>query len=219
MMTAAPERIEAEGAAFVFLPQRYVHDSWRRELMSEPVWRLLATSRRVEGRLAAFLCQRLGLPAVSAIDFETPQARFCLLPGGSLLQIARLVGLALNSGTIARMIEGKLVARLRRELGIEGYEFAVRRAPLITTRTDPRAPDFHAETPLDEQLVQSGVNYFGLALADLNDGLRARLALRLPKELSHFLTVPEGSVDPNSSWLVVRKIVREAEPEWSGLLS
>ena len=215
----APERIEAEGMAFIFLPHRYLHESWRGELMSEPVWRLLAASPRVEGRLAAFVCQRLDLPAASATGFATPQARFCLLPGGALLRIALFVGLALNSRGIARMIEGKLVARFRRELGVEAYEFAIRRAPLITTRTDPRVLDFHAETSMEEQFVQSGVNYFGLALADLGGGLRARLALRLPKALGGFLESPEGGVAPDASWSVVRKIVREAEPGWSGLLS
>jgi hypothetical protein len=49
--------------------------------------------------------------------------------------------------------------------------------------------------------------------------LRARLALRLPKALGRFLESPEGGVAPDASWPVVRKIVREAEPEWSGLLS
>jgi hypothetical protein len=213
------ERIEAEGMAFMLLPHRYLHDSWRGELMSEPVWRLLAASPRVEGRLAAFVCQRLGLPAVSPRAFGTPQARFCLLPGDSLLRIALFVGLALNSRRVARMIEGKLVARFRHELGVEAYAFATRRAPLITTRTDPRMLDFHAETSVEEQLVQSGVNYFGLALADLGFGLRARLALRLPKTLGRFLESPEGGVAPDASWPVVRKIVREAEPEWNGLLS
>jgi hypothetical protein len=215
----APDRIEAERMAFVLLPHRYLHASRRGELMPEPVWRLLAVSPRVEGRLAAFVCQRLGLPDVSASGLTTPQARFCLLPGPSLLRIARFVGLALNSRRIARMIEGKLVSRFRRELGMEAYEFAIRRAPLITTRADPRVLDFDAEMSLEEQFVQSGVNYFGLALTDLDAGLRARLALRLPKALGGLLESPEGSVAPDASWSVVRKVVREVEPEWSGLLS
>jgi len=215
----APDRITPEGVAFLLLPHRYLHASWRGGLMSEPVWRLLTGSPRVEGRLAAFVCHRLGLPDVSASGLTTPQARFCLLPGPSLLRIARFVGLALNSRRIARTIEGKLVGRFRRELGMEAYEFAIRRAPLITTRADPRVLDFDAETSLEEQFVQSGVNYFSLALTDLDAGLRARLALRLPKALGGLLESPEGSVAPDASWSVVRKVVREVEPEWSGLLS
>jgi hypothetical protein len=205
--------------AFALLPHRYLHESWRPELMAEPLWRLLAASPRTEGRLAAFVGEKLGLATVPAAGFEGPQARFCLLPGEALARIAQRVGLVLNCGRIAKSIDGKLVGRLRHELGPEAYEFAVRRASLITTRTDPRPPDFAAAVPFDEQFMQSGVNFIGLALGDLEAGLRARLALRLPKVLAPLLQAPQGEVEASTAWSLVRKVIREAAPEWNALLA
>ena len=59
-----------------------------------------------------------------------------------LKKIARnALGLVLNGARLAKLLDAKLVNRIRSVLGPEAYEFALRRAPLITTQTDPMAPD------------------------------------------------------------------------------
>ena len=210
--------LQAEGAAFVFFPNRYVHPSWREEMLQAPLWELLGANPRTEGRLAAFVTERAGLSLSAAPAFDTPQARFCLLPWPAIEKIALRIGLVLNAARFGKLIDGKLVARIRRDLGNEAYEFALRRAPLITTQTDPLAPDLAAETPLGGAIERSGINYIGLALAGVAPELRTRLRLKLPKFHAPLLDAPQGTIAPEAAWQVVRKVVRETEPRWSASL-
>jgi len=207
-----------EGAAFVFFPNRYLHESWRAEIMQQPVWELLAGCKRIEGRLAAFVSGRAALSPPAAHAFDAPQARFCLLPWSAIVRIAQRTGLVLNAARLGKLIDGKLVAHIRRDLGGEAYEFALRRAPLITTQSDPLAPELAADTPFGEQLERSGINYIGLALARVAPDLRARFRLRLPKVHAPLFDTPTGETSPEAAWQVVRKIVREVEPQWSASL-
>ena len=207
-----------EGAAFVFFPNRYLHESWRAEIMQQPVWELLAGGKRIEGRLAAFVSGRAALSPPAALAFDAPQARFCLLPWSAIVRIAQRTGLVLNAARLGKLIDGKLVAHIRRDLGGEAYEFALRRAPLITTQSDPLAPELAADTPFGEQLERSGINYIGLALARVAPDLRARFRLRLPKVHAPLFDTPTGETSPEAAWQVVRKIVREVEPQWSASL-
>jgi hypothetical protein len=210
--------LQADGAAFLFFPNRYVHPSWRDEMMPPPLWELLGASPRTEGRLAAFVADRAGLSLPATLAFDSPPSRFCLLPWEAIEKIAQRTGLVLNAARFGKMIDGKLVARIRRDLGSEAYEFALRRAPLITTQTDPLAPDLAAETPLGEQLERSGLNYIGLALSGHAPELRTRLRLKLPKVHAPLLAAPQGGIAPEAAWQVVRKVVRETEPRWSASL-
>jgi hypothetical protein len=210
---------QAEAAQFFLLPHRHLHDTWRAEMLPDPVWRVLADCPRTEGRLAAFVTERAGFDALpSSLALDTPKARFCLVPWAALGNVALRLGLALNAMRFSRMIDGKLVARLRRELGSDALEFALHRGPLITQDTDPLAPDLESDGRPAELLERSGINYFGLALADLDSHLRERFKLRLPNQYAPLLAAPSGSVSPKAAWKAVRKVVREAEPEWSGLL-
>jgi hypothetical protein len=210
--------LTAEEAAFLFYPNRYAHVSWRAELLPAAVWDLLAGSPRVEGRFAAFVIEKTGLgdPPVAAL--ATPRARFCQWPGPAAIKVAQKVGLALNGARIARLIDAKLVGRIRTELGAEAHEFAIRRAPLLTHQPDPLAPDLAAGTPLGELFERSGVNYIGLALSPLEGAVRTRFRLKLPKPYASLLDSPQGDVAPEAAWQVVRKVVREAEPAWSASL-
>jgi hypothetical protein len=210
--------LQAEGAAFVFFPNRYIHASWREEMLQEPIWELLGADPRTEGRLAAFVTERAGLSLPETIAFDSPQARFCLLPWSAIEKIARRTGLVLNAARFGKVIDGKLVARIRRDLGNEAYEFALRRAPLITTQTDPLAPDLADEAPLGAALERSGLNYIGLALPGVAPELRTRLRLKLPKVHAPLLDAPQGVITPEAAWQVVRKVVRETEPRWSASL-
>jgi hypothetical protein len=203
-----------EGAAFLFFPNRYLHDSWRADMMPPPLWELLAGSERTEGRLASFVLNRTGLSLPTTAAFDSPQARFCLLPWDVILKVAQRTGLVLNAARLGKTIDGRLVARIRRDLGNEAYEFALRRAPLITTQTDPLAPDLASDAPLGEQLERSGINYIGLALTGIAPELKARFRLKLPKSHASLVGAPQGDTAPEAAWQVVRKVVREAEPQW-----
>lgn len=206
------------GAAFLFFPNRYIHESWRADLMPAPVWDLLADCERTEGRLASFVLNRTGLSLPAGAAFDSPQARFCLLPWDAILRIAQRTGLVLNAARFGKMIDSKLVARIRRDLGAEAYEFALRRAPLITTQSDPLAPDLAGNAPLGAELERSGINYIGLALTGVAPELRARFRLKLPKSHATVFNAPQGDTAPEAAWQVVRKVVREAEPQWSASL-
>ena len=207
-----------QAAAFMLFPNRYVHETWRAEMMQEPVWQMLTASPRTEGRLAAFVADLAGLAPPASLAFETPAARFCLLPWDAILKVAERTGLVLNAARFGKVIDGKLVARIRRELGGEAYEFALRRAPLITTQSDPLAPDLAQEAPLGPALERSGINYIGLALKDVAPEFKARFRLKLPKLHAPLFDAPQGETTPEAAWQVVRKVVREAEPQWSASL-
>jgi hypothetical protein len=210
--------VDRNAAEFVFFPNRYIHESWRAGMMQEPVWAMLAACERIEGRLAAFVSERAGLATPDTFSLGQPQARFCLLPGAAILKVAQRIGLTLNAARFGKVIDGKIVARLRRELGADAYEFALRRAPLITTQTDPLAPDLASEAPLGGALERSGINYIGLALQGVAPELRARFRLKLAKDHAPLLDAPQGDTAPEAAWQVVRKVVREVEPQWSASL-
>jgi len=110
------------------------------------------------------------------------------------------------------------VARIRRELPTASYDFVVRRAPLLTRSADPLSLDLSDEVPLADQLERSGVNYIAMAVDDLEEGLKARLKLKLPKRHANLLDSPRGQVGADAAWQLVLKIVREVEPECEALL-
>ncbi len=218
MAGAATAIVQREGATFAFFPNRYVHESWRADLMAPALWSLLADCPRTEGRLAAFVIEKANLGAPSPPHFDTPAQRFCLLPASVILNLGLRLGLCLNAARLGKIIDGKLVSRLKRELGTETWEFAQRRAPLITTQTDPLAPDLASEDPLSGRLERSGINFIALSLGDLDSGLKRRFKLKLPKIYASVIDQPQGKVEAPAAWQVVRKVAREAEPEWSALL-
>jgi hypothetical protein len=218
MASAAAAALQAEGGTFVFFPNRYVHESWRGDLMAPPLWSLFADCPRTEGRVAAFVIERASLGALPPPPFDTPAQRLCLLPGPVILTLALRLGVCLNAPRLGKIIDGKMVSRFKRELGAETWEFALRRASLITMQTDPLAPDLASEAPLSERLERSGINLIALSLADLDNGLKARFKLKLPKIYASVIDRPQGEIQPVAACQIVRRVAREAEPEWSALL-
>lgn len=218
MAAADKATLAKEGGEFVFFPNRYAHETWRSDLLAAPLWSLLGDCPRTEGRLAAFVADRAGLGAPSLPRFELPVQRFCLLPAPVVLKLGQRLGVCLNAGRLGKLIDGKLVSRIKRELGPELHDFALRRAPLITTQSDPLAPDISSDGPLLAAFERSGINFIALALGELDAGLRARFKLRLPKVYASVIDRPHGTIEPSAAWQVVRKVAREAEPEWSALL-
>jgi hypothetical protein len=121
----------------VFFPERYIHESWRAEMMQTPVWQMLSGAERTEGRLAAFV------PTVPACIAGRP---FALDDAGTRASAccrgrrSRPVRAAHRTGAESRRAFGKVN---RRQAGgahqgaswaPRPHEFALRRAPLITTQ-------------------------------------------------------------------------------------
>ena len=202
------------GAAFAFYPNLYMHESWRSGFLPDAIWEVLSQTQRTNGRLAGYISEQAKLPPPPSLDtWRHPKTRFCLLPVETIQKIAVWVALALNANSLKRLVDAPSVARIRRELPANGYEFVLRRAPLLTRATDPMSVDLTTDVPLADQLERSGINYIALALGDLDEGLKARLKLKLPKHYAGLVEAPQGQVLAYAAWQLVLKIIREVEPE------
>lgn len=213
---AAFRRIANE---FVFFPNRYMHESWLEKGQARNLWEQLSSSPRSEGRLVAYLAGQFGFSLDLNYRFDTVPHRFCLLPGSVLAATVRRIGLALNAGRMAAVIDREQVAHLRRELDPEDYEFAVTRAPLLTGQTDSRPLDLFGSEPLAQSFQISGLRAVMPLFTDAPEGVVQRMRFKLPKSLASVFDDTKTAATGDPAWFLARKIIKETGPEWKSLFA
>ncbi len=184
-VTAAPRLREM--LAFAFLPTAYAEPSWwRDEWLPLELYERLRQSPRSQRRLSDFFLRESGLTDAWAFDLDSPHSRLALVPRRRLNRLVVLAGVTVLSPTIARTLRGQDRSRIRRSIGDEHYDFAIKRGRFLLQQTrldvpDVGLPDFDTA---DEECLRLGVGCLASALQDAPAPLVRRMQLKVAKPLA-----------------------------------
>lgn len=217
---AEPGDLQRRIAAFNRYPTRSLHPSWI-PAGWDPAWLARHTDGgRAESRLGEAVLRHWELDAKPCFDFDRPAHRLALVDRGPLERLAYLAGLARHADAISRTLERDKVLELRRQLGEEGYRFAVFRAPLLAGSLGADASGVPAAGPWPVRAMAAGLRMLAECLSGAPAGLVARAALKFPRMDAHLLASRAGFSPVEAYARLFRRIlVKEIDPAWDSLLS
>jgi hypothetical protein len=195
---------------FNFEPLAYADPSRLHELdrsLPAAVWQRLALTPRLAGRLSRLLLERHQLASEPWWDFAAPLRRLALLDHDGLFRLARHVGALLYARAIPRVISRDLLVALRRQLGEDGYAFAVKRAPFLGAAIERPAP-----TDLAAAIDRDGLSCLAAWLAGEPRAIAERVRLKFPPATA--LDRPERALAGEAGQRVLMKVLREGDPAW-----
>lgn len=145
-----------------------------------------------------------------------PRVRLALLPAEEAVGVMALAVAWLDAPALGGLLRRADVAAARAALGDAALAFATGRARLMPRPAGPLA----AALPAGGAPLDVGAALFGLALGPVPGALLARLRLRRPADAwgvaaAHCRADPAGA----AALTAIRRLVREAAPAWSSLLT
>jgi len=188
--------------AFNFLPASYMDARWWREEGMPP-------ARFTECRqsptslmpLSDFIIERLELPPVLDMDYSAPGPQLALLAKEAFAQLVFSAGAVLMSPWIASILTAADIGEIKRRIGSDLYQFALRSGRFLLRQARllrPDAPPPDCEPGLlDEHCRMAGIQGLAAALQPQPAPLVQRVKLKLPKPLvdSHWPRAAESSAE------------------------
>ncbi len=188
--------------AFNFLPASYMDDSWwREEWMPRALFTELRQSPASLMPLSDFILERLDLPPVLDLDYGAPGPKLALLAKEAFARLVFAAGAIRMSPWIASILTAVDINEIKRRIGSDLYEFALRSGRFLLRQARLPGPD--AATPacepgsLDEHCLKAGVAGLAAALQPQPAPLVRRVKLKLPKPLvdSHWPRAAQSSAE------------------------
>lgn len=203
---------------FNLFPLRYAHESWIPAGWPALPVELLGGGR-VEARMSAHFLLKLGFTDEAVFAFGEPNRRIALLDPVSLDRVAFLTGTALHWEAISKVFERDDVRAIKAEIGEDAYRFAILKAPILAGKAAADLGD-HGYAGLGWAMRRLGAEFIAAGMAGAPRALRARLALKFPREFADlFLAHRPGGANPKAWRLVKNVLLQEVDPTWEALLS
>ncbi len=202
------------------LPVRYMHTSWADEWIGSALYTFLKSSTRVEKRLSAQILAHTGLDTHFVYDFSDPRRLLALLDTDHLRRLLFFTGIAVYAWRIGRVVGREPLKQIKHQLGIEGYRFALHKAPLLTgcMRNAPHRE--FAASDIVANVYRCGLRYLQVCLGGQPRALTCRLALKFPRKLNLKLNTPAADQESKRAWRLLKKILLyEVGPEWKNYIS
>ena len=174
---------------FHFQPTRYMDPTWwDRGGLPDALLERLRQSPRSHRHLSRFFLKRTGPLDSLVVDPESAEARLVLLPAPRLVQLAFMAGVTLLSTSIAKVLRGQDLRRIKAGIGDASYEFAVRSGRFLLQQarlTEAVSGIGLADVGVvDEECRRLGVRSLATALQDAPRSWVPRVQLKLPKSLA-----------------------------------
>lgn len=227
MLTAYPgvdwqnSGLTAELLAFVCLPSLTLHPSRLEALLPASAQDWLgqlpvrsAAWRGVHRRWSDDITRTLNLPALQ--DTRDPALQLALLPDERWQQLQTLAGATLLASPIRRCINRSDVAKLRASLGQSAYEFALFKAPAVTSVTaDITVGD---ASVVAQECPRLGAALLARALQAASAAVSSRANLRLPAQALADADGPQLSgVTAQQALAVCTSLIQHMDPTWHSL--
>lgn len=187
---------------FNCIPLAYMDASWwRPDWMPEAVLQRLRGSARARLRLSDFVRQRIDLPLILDFDYQSTLGRLALLSGGRLTRLVFWAGITRLSPWIAGVLRRSDIGEIKRRIGADGYDFALRSGRFVLRQARLGQPEaLSIETSpgtIDEDCRAEGVRSLAAAFKGAPEPLLRRLQLKLPRPLveSHWPHAVENSAN------------------------
>ena len=196
---------------FIHDPASYVHRSRLDDTLTAQLMPSLLDCRRSKRRLSDHVAATSGLEAVDYGCFESEPYRLALASSEVLTALMKYIGLAFASSHLTQVIHRDEVKAWKQATGQEGYEFAIKRAPLLVGASQDTV-----NRPTE--IEPAGKRWLCKCLSGAPRGVIQRLRLKFSPETT--LTV-HANVSPDAATafsLAKRLLVRELNPELSQCL-
>lgn len=202
------------------LPARYMHISWADEWIGSALYAFLKSSTRVEKRLSFQILTHAGLHTRFIYDFSDPRRLLALLDADRLGRLVFFTGIAANAWRIGRVVGREPLKQIKRQLGVDGYRFALHKAPLLTGCMRDEHPEKFSISDIAGYVNSCGMRYLQICLGGQPHALTGRLALKFPRQLNLEFNAPAADQESNRVWQLLRKIlIYEVGPEWKMYIS
>lgn len=183
-------------------PLAYMDASWwRDEWLPNAVFQKLRGSRRAQLRLSDFVRKRIGLPLILNFDYQSTSGRLALLSGKRLTRLVFWAGIARFSPWIAGVLRSGDIGEIKRRIGADSYDFALRSGRLVLRQARlPQPETLPIETSpgtIDEDCRAEGLRGLAAALEGVPQPVVRRVKLKLPKRQveSHWPASTENSAN------------------------
>ena len=188
--------------AFNFLPASYMDASWwLEEWMPQALFAKLRQAPASLMPLSDFIVERLDLAPVLDVDYSAPGPQLALLAKDAVAQLVFSAGAIRMSPWIASILTAADIGEIKRRIGPDLYQFALRSGRFLLRQARLQPPD--APPPacepglLDEHCRMEGVQGLAAALQPQPSPLVRRVKLKLPKPLvdSHWPRAAQSSAE------------------------
>lgn len=213
---------------FNTLPTRYMHPSWLEGVVDADLFQRLRGTPAAERKLSQHLLNHYGLSDEYCYNFETSSRRLALFAPEHLIQSANLAGIALNAPKIQKVILKHEVLAMRRDLGEDGYRFALKKAPFLLGNLEFPVPRQTDEQSLPEYTEVCGRQLLHACFYGEPTSIIQRLQFKFPKNGGLDLDPNQRVGDKQrawrnlkkeSAWRIIKKILtHEVHPQWAPLL-
>ena len=195
-----------------------IDPSWFSDLEHVELLMQLADCNRSQPLLIRHFIDQLAIKLSPDYDFVQKQKRILLIDTPVLRQLILLAGLTVHHLSLAQIIDGSAVRRLRSAIGETYYLFIIKKAPFLFTEL----PDFKAVKPLNlcappehlkEQLEISGCHVLCSVLATVSRNTIQRVLLKLPRHWEKYCKPFNGtSTDKAHSFTLLARLTQETSP-------
>ena len=175
---------------FNFFPASDLDDSWwPSEYLPATMFKRLIKINTVRRRLSDFILQSYQLDNEVYSDFSTAEKQAALLSSADLKVLLYLMGLMIESDTIANVIERDAQHAIKQSLGAEDYLYILknrismgsRQSATKTVSANRTAYDF---SDFKRRAYQDGLQCLLSLLDDMPQGFIQRVLFKLPKTWS-----------------------------------
>lgn len=189
---------------------------WNTDWLPISLYTKLKESNRVHHKLSDFILKAYQLEDEGYFDFGTATKRIALLDNTALKRLVFLMGLIVESNTIASAIQRKRQQAIKQVLGEADYLFALKNRFRFNTTTPSRSVVADQTQDFDnfkDTIYQSGLYCLANLLQDVPQGFVKRVLLKLPKAWS---TRYPTTISGNYSQMKARlsSLFKEIEVPW-----
>ncbi|CAM2005073.1 SctK family type III secretion system sorting platform protein [Acanthopleuribacter pedis] len=213
---------------FNTLPTRYMHRSWLEGVVDAGLFERLQSHPAAERKLAKHMLAHYGLADDFCYNFEASSRRLALFAPENLIQSAKLAGIALNAPKIQKVILKHEVLAMRRDLGDDGYQFALKKASFLLGNLEFPVPRQTDDQTLAEYTDACGKHLLNACFYGEPTSVIQRLQFKFPKgeglDLDPSQRVSDKqrawrNLKKESAWRIIKKILtHEVNPQWAPLL-
>ena len=175
---------------FNFFPISEMNESWwQSDWLAVPLFRQLTETKAAWPKLSDFLLESYQLKGEIYYDFATREKQAALLSSTDLKALIYLMGLIVESDTIANAIEKETQRAIRQSLGEADYIYALKNKvsmcrPQTGYRTTVDDKEEHHFTDFKNRVYQSGLRCLLNLLGDVPQSFIQRILFKLPKAWS-----------------------------------
>ena len=209
---------------FNLYPVRYLHLSWLKKDEHYQIVQQLKSSEATHFNLSNYLLQRFNLRDTFDFNFDSKEKRIAFASSEELSRLAFYLGIILNEGVIRSAVRRKERVALEHCLGVDAYQFAVKKAQFISRMSEQAGPsllvDWNHLDRFKQYLTTSGLQVIARAYADAPAAFRKRLILKMPKDCYKTLNNPKAvKLNKEQCVRLMLKTHREVNRQWRHLLS